>query len=399
MTDVLDPAGTAEADAGGDPRTGASRSTRRVRIGVLGTGGIATIPEGVLPNLHHIADKVELVAVADLDLERATRVARQYDVPECYGSLEEMLETADIDAVVNLTPIPAHARTAMQILEAGKHLVVEKPIATTLEDADRIIETARAKGLTIICAPPDMLFKSYNEARRLIRAGTIGKVAFARVRSSHGGPGGDPEGWPLDPSWFYQKGSGPLFDMGVYGIHEITGLLGPAKRVSAFTGITEPTRTVRGEGPFAGKVIDVTADDNCLFMLDFGDATFAVIDGTFNVLATRSPKVEVFGRRGVLNVYGPDNLDHPGGDALDLFRTDIAPGIDGWVSPESWPQIEDERRSLLERAILVDHLADVLLHGEPNVLTAEHARHALEIMIAVTTSSSEGRVVELTTTF
>jgi predicted dehydrogenase len=156
---------------------------------------------------------------------------------------------------------------------------------------------------------------------------------------------------------------------------------------------------VRGEGPFAGKVIEVTADDNCLFMLDFGDATFAVIDGTFNVLATRSPKVEVFGRRGVLNVYGPDNLDHPGGDALDLFRTDIAPGIDGWVSPESWPQIEDERRFMLERAILVDHLADVLLHGEPNVLSAEHARHALEIMIAVTTSSSEGRVVELTTTF
>lgn len=398
MTDVLDPAGPAEAGATGDPSTAPGRSTRRVRIGVLGTGGIATIPEGVLPNLHHIADKVELVAVADLDVDRATRVARQYEVPECYGSLEEML-ASDIDAVVNLTPIPAHAKTAMQILQAGKHLVVEKPIATTLEEADAIIETARSKGLTIICAPPDMLFRSYIEARRLIAAGTIGKVAFARVRSSHGGPGGDPEGWPLDPSWFYQKGSGPLFDMGVYGIHEITGLLGPAKRVSAFTGITEPTRTVRGEGPFAGKVIDVTADDNCLFMLDFGGATFAVIDGTFNVLATRSPKVEVFGRRGVLNVYGPDNLDHPGGDSLDLFRTDIAPGIDGWVSPESWPQIEDERRHLLERAILIDHLADVLLHGEPNVLTAEHARHALEIMIAVTTSSREGRVVELTTTF
>ena len=399
MTDVLESTGSAGTDPSSEPNGTAAFSTRRVRIGVLGTGGIATIPEGVLPNVHHIADKVELVAVADLDLDRARRVARQYDVPECYGSLEEMLELADIDAVVNLTPIPAHARTAMQILQAGKHLVIEKPLATTLEDADTIIETARAQGLTIVCAPPDMLFKSYIEARRLIAADTIGKVAFARVRSSHGGPGGTPEGWPLDPSWFYQEGSGPLFDMGVYGIHEITGLLGPAKRVTAFTGITEPTRTVRGEGPFAGKQIEVTVDDNCLFLLDFGGATFAVIDGTFNVLATRSPKVEVFGRRGVLNVYGPDNLDHPGGDALDLFRTDIAPGVDGWVTPEHWHQIEDERRTLLERAILVDHLADCLLHGEANLLTAEHARHALEIMIAVTTSSREGRVVELTTTF
>lgn len=401
MTDVLNEEETIGVAPEHSPAGSAvpRSTTRRVRIGVLGTGGIATIPEGVLPNLHHIADKVELIAVADLDVDRARGVAAQYGIAECYPSLDEMLATADIDAVVNLTPIPAHASTSLQIVRAGKHLVVEKPLATSLEDADLIIETAKQAGLTIICAPPDMLFKSYAEARRLLDAGTIGKVAFARVRSSHGGPGGSPEGWPLDPSWFYQAGSGPLFDMGVYGIHEITGLLGPAKRVSAFTGITEETRTVRGDGPFAGKEITVTADDNCLFMLDFGGSTFAVVDGTFNVLATRSPKVEVFGRRGVLNIYGPDNLDHPGGDALDVYRTDIAPGVDGWITPERWPQIEDDRRELLARAILVDHLADCLQQGAPNILTAEHARHALEIMLAVETSSREGRVVELTTAF
>src|SRR3712207_7320571 len=83
--------------------------------------------------------------------------------------------------------------------------------------------------------------------------------------------------------------------MGVYGIHEITGILGPARRVVAFSGITEPTRTVRA-GPFKGKQIEVTADDNTLFMLDFGQSTFAVIDGTFNVNAAKSPRVEIFGR-------------------------------------------------------------------------------------------------------
>lgn len=397
MTDVLSPTETETASA---PEAGSPvYATRRVRVGILGTGGIATIPEGVLPNLHHIADKVEVIAVADVDVARARGVAEQYGVSEYYASLDDMLEKADIDAVVNLTPIPAHARTSLQIIEAGKHLVVEKPLATTLEDADLIISTAEQNGLTIICAPPDMLFKSYNEARRLIDEGTIGKVAFARVRSSHGGPGGSTEGWPLDPSWFYQAGSGPLYDMGVYGIHEITGLLGPAKRVSAFTGITEETRTVRGEGPFSGKEIAVTVDDNCLFMLDFGGSTFAVVDGTFNVLASKSPKVEVFGRRGVLNIYGPNSLAHPDGPALDVYRTDVAPGVDGWVTPENWPQLEDDRKEFLERAILVDHLADCLREGTPNILTAEHARHALEIMIAVETSSREGRVVELTTTF
>jgi predicted dehydrogenase len=363
-----------------------------LRIGILGAGGIATIPEGVLPNIHHIAHKIELVAIADVVVERAHSAAAQYGIPHVYDSLSAMLDDAPIDAVINLTPIPMHAATSLEIIKRGKHLVVEKPIATTLEEANAIIELARSKGLTVVCAPPDMLHAPYIEARRLIQADTIGKVAFARVRSSHAGPGGSPDGWPLDPTWFYQTGSGPLFDMGVYGIHEITGMLGPAKRVTAFSGITEPTRVVRG-GPYAGKEIEVTVADNNLFMLDFGDSTFAVIDGTFNVHASRSPKVEVFGRRGAMSVYNPT------GENLAVYRADAADGVDGWIVPRNWSQTNEEWSLKLQRAILIDHLVDCVRSGADPVLSAEHARHALEIMIAVVTSAREGRVVELTTTF
>ena len=363
-----------------------------LRLGVLGAGGIATIPEGVLPNVHHIADKVTIVSIADPVTGRAAAAAERFGLPESYLSLDELLEHSDIDAVVNLTPIPAHAETTMRIIEAGKHVVVEKPIATTLAEADAIIEAAAARGLAVLCAPPDMLYSPYVEAQQQIREGSVGKVAFARVRSSHAGPGGGPDGWPFDPTWFYQDGSGPLFDMGVYGIHEITGLLGPAKRVTAFAGVTEATRVVRG-GPFGGLEIPVTTPDNCLFMLDFGDSTFAVIDGTFNVHASRSPKVEVFGRAGAMAIYRQDGPD------LEVYRTDLAPGVDGWIAPTMWPAIADPRRAMLRRALLVDHLADVVRDGATPVLTAEHARHALEIMLAVFESAREGRVVELSTTF
>jgi predicted dehydrogenase len=301
-----------------------------------------------------------------------------------------MLDTAGIDVVVNLTPIFLHSETSRMIVEAGKHLVSEKPLASTMEDADAIIEIAAANDVTIVCAPPDMLHAPYMEARRLLDADAIGKVAFARVRSSHAGPGGGVNGWPLDPTWFYQKGSGPLLDMGVYGIHEITGLLGPAKRVSAFSGITEPTRVVRG-GPFKGTEIEVTADDNALFMLDFGGATFAVVDGTFNVHAAKSPKVEIFARRGAMNIYGES--------PLELYRTDAAPGLDGWITPKNWPGLRDPHGDALHRAILIDHLVECLAQDRKPVLSAEHARHALEIMLAVGTSARQGRVVELTTTF
>ncbi|MGG7465783.1 Gfo/Idh/MocA family protein [Plantibacter sp. YIM 135347] len=364
---------------------------RPLRIGVLGSGGIATADYGVLPNIHHFARTVQITAIADVVVEQAAAVAAQFDIPAVFGSLEEMLALAELDAVVNLTPIPFHFETSKAILERGLHLATEKPIAATIEQADELIAIAEAKGLTIVCAPPDLLFEPYERAAEIVQAGEIGRVAFARVHSSHAGPGGGPHGWASDPSWFYRAGSGPLLDMGVYGIHEITGILGPAKRVVAFSGVTDPVRIVRG-GPFAGLEMPVEADDNSLFMLDFGGSTFAVIDGTYNLLASKSPKVELFGRTGVLNIL------RPGAPELELYKTDLLPGTDGWIdSPE--PLVTSTRRATYGRAIMVGHLAECVLEGKRPVLNAEHARHALEIMLGVETSARENRIVELRTTF
>ena len=373
-------------ETGPQPTTG-----RRLRLGVLGAGTIATASYGVLPNVGAIRHKVELVAIADPEVERARSVAAQYGIPKVLSNLDELLEVKELDAVLNLTPIPVHGETCIRILLEGKHLATEKPLATTMDDADRICDLARARGLTVVCAPPNMLYPDRSEARRLVREGVIGKVAFARVRSSHGGPASG--NWPLDPTWFYQKGSGPLFDMGVYGIQEITGILGPAQQVVAFSGITEPVRTVRG-GPFRGKEIEVTADDNVLMMLDFGGSTYAVVDGTFNVNAAKSPKIEIFGREGTINVAGSD----PGG--LEIFKLDAVPGLRGWVAP-SLSEVQDNAQwtSRLGRAILVDHLADCVMGHTTPVLNAEHARHQLEIMLKAEESARKGQVLDLTTTF
>ncbi|KRC47081.1 oxidoreductase [Leifsonia sp. Root227] len=361
-----------------------------MRIGVLGSGGIATADYGVLPNLHHYAE-ISVAAIADVVAEQARAVAARFNIPAVYGSLEEMIAAGEIDAVVNLTPIPFHFATSRLILESGLHLVTEKPIASTMAEADELISIADRAGLTIVCAPPDMLFEPYERAAEIVRSGQLGRIAFARVHSSHAGPGGGPRGWASDPSWFYRDGSGPLLDMGVYGIHEITGILGPAKRVVAFSGVTDPVRVVRG-GPFAGLEMPVEADDNSLFMLDFGDSTFAVIDGSYNLLASKSPKVEIFGRRGVLNIL------RPGAPDLEVYKTDLLPGTDGWIEP-SEPLAVSARRARFGRAIMVGHLADCVLNGTKPVMSAEHARHALEVMLGVATSARENRIVDLTTTF
>lgn len=368
-----------------------------LKLGVLGAGMIATYPYGYLPNLHKIADKAVLVAVADPVVERAQSVAREYQAPGVFASLEEMLEHSDLDVVVNLTPIPFHGPTTLQALRAGKHVVSEKPLATSLADADAIIETARSQGLTVVCAPPDMLTPTLREVRRLVADGAIGKPCFARVRSSHGGPAAG--AWPMDPTWFYQKGSGPLFDMGVYGIHQITGIFGPARRVVAFSGITEKVRTVRG-GPFKGKQIEVTEDDNTLLMLDFGGSTFAVVDGTFNVNAAKSPQIEIFGREGTIALSDQLGPRDPTIPPFELFRLDAVPGVDGWITPRARSLLLEERRfAELARTALIEHLVDCVRRAEKPVLSAEHARHALEIMISAKESAASGRAIELRTTF
>jgi predicted dehydrogenase len=369
---------------------------RPIKLGVLGAGNIAMNSGGYLPNLRLMPEKVELVAVADALFERAQAAQRALDIPHAYASLDEMLAQADVEAVLNLTSIPFHGATTLEILQAGKHCVCEKPVATSLEEADAIVEAANKGGLTLVCAPVIAILPLYLEIRRLIREGAIGRVAFARVRSSHGGPAS--WAFPTDPTWFYQQGSGPLFDMGVYGIHMITSFLGPARRVVAFSGITEPLRQVVA-GPFKGKQIEVTADDNTLLMLDFGDSTFAVVDGTYNVNAAKSPRIEIFGRSGTLNLNDVPAV-RAGAPRYEVYQVDALGGNGGWITPNETPiERAEERERKLQRAFLVDYFVDCIWNRERPILSGEHARHALEIMLMANESARTGRAIDLTTTF
>jgi predicted dehydrogenase len=154
-------------------------------------------------------------------------------------------------------------------------------------------------------------------------------------------------------------------------------------------------RTVRG-GPFKGTEIEVTADDNTLLMLDFGGSTFAVVDGTYNVNAARGPQIEIFGRAGTLNISNAHDAVNP---ALEIFRLDAAPGVDGWITPRRGTTHHHPDWDALRRAVIVKHLAECVRDGIHPVLSAEHARHALEIMVKAIDSARCGKAIDLATTF
>ncbi|HYM70927.1 MAG TPA: Gfo/Idh/MocA family oxidoreductase [bacterium] len=369
----------------------------RMRVGVAGCGDVAQ--HTYLPGLARLTRDgcLDLAAVADPVAGRAAEMAQRHGVPRAYPSVEDLLG-ADVDLVVNLTPMPVHAQVTLSALAAGKHVYTEKPIATRLEDADAIIDAAARAGVTVAAAPALLVHPDIRQSQQWLDAGVIGKICFARARASNPGPDRIPD-FLTDPTWFHKAGAGPLYDLGVYPLHVLTGALGPVRRVTAFSGVAIPRRVV-AHGPARGRAIDVEVDDNTHLLLDFGDAAFAYVDATYCVLSSKGPRIEFYGETGVMNLASTP--DEP---PIEVYRTDAGSGLRGSTTPEPVyrGRVNPPRRrpdpppyTLVSG---VEHLVEHLERGTPLLLTAAHARHVLEITLAVQRSAREGRVVDLRTTF
>jgi predicted dehydrogenase len=371
----------------------AAAAQDKVRLGVVGCGVIAN--NQYLPGIRQIAEKAELVAVCDQQGTLAEQAARRFGAREVYTDYEQMLTRAEIDAVVVLTHIQGHAPNVLAALQAGKHVYTEKTLATTVEDADRLIAEAERRDLLLACAPPVVLSPVNRKVKDMIARGAIGRVNFVRARHSHGGPANFLH-WTADPTWFYKPGAGPILDLGVYAFHTLTGILGPAKRVTAFLGIAIPQRVVRS-GPVRGKVIDVEAEDNGLILLDFGNSTFAVVDGTYCVKAAKGPRLEFYGATGTINVN-----DRGAAAPIEYYAENEALNVGGWmdVQPDPVPgRSSTAPQPAWSLSSGVEHLVDCLREGTRPEITAQHARHCLELMLKAMDASRTGVAQELTTTF
>ena len=372
--------------------------SERLGIGVVGCGDVARAI--YLPGIAKLAERglVRLHAVCDQDEARLGAATALYLGVRGYRELDQMLRDEAVDLVVNLTPMQAHATCSLAAIAAGKHVYSEKPLATSLPDADRIIDAARDAGVKLACAPVILLHPEVRQACRWVRNGALGQISMVRARGSHGGPA-----WlydfTTDPTWFYKPGGGPLFDLGVYPIHVLCGMLGPARRVSAFAGISHPRRVVR-TGVAKGKVIDVEIPDNIQILLDFGDATFASLDATFTVLSAKGPRMEIYGDKGTLNLYS-----RPDEPPYEMYVDDPTTEVRGWLTYEASyrgslaPALAAPPEPAWSFAQGIEHFAECIERETEPLISGELARHMLEIMVAALDSAEVGRVVELTTTF
>jgi predicted dehydrogenase len=368
----------------------------RIGIGVVGAGSIGIRGALAHLSLEDVQDRVFLAAVCDPVPGRAAAAARRFGVARAYERYEDLLEDPAVDAVTLCTPIGLHYEQGLQAIGAGKHVHFNKTMTTTAAEATDLIARAETAGVKLVASPGEMLRPLNRAIRELVEGGTLGKISWAVTGAAFGTyhedepvrQGGDAVD-AIDPSWYWRKpGGGPLYDMTVYGLHALTGILGPAKRVVAMSGIGLEHRE------FQGVLQECTADDNSLLLLDFGASAFGFVHGTFAGDVTGIRGVNVYGSEGVVEgaLHNGLPLDYPG-------REHARPGEFGDVV--LLPHVTEAHAALEEAHVFEDvmQLVDCVRDDVTTLCDPRHAAHVIEIIEAGYRSAESGRAQELATTF
>ena len=364
----------------------------RIRMGIVGAGSISI--RGILPHLtqEDIQERVKVTAICDPFPDRAKAVANRFDVPFAFESYEELLASDTVDAVTIASPIGFHYQQGKMAIAKGIHVHFNKTMTTTVEEANELIELAKQKGVKLVASPGEMLRSLYQQIRRLISDGALGTLTWAVAGAAFGTyhqeesvRQGDDLLSNVNPAWYFRSpGGGPLYDMTVYGLHVLTGILGAVKQVTALSGIRIPERE------FQGQMLPCDMDDNSLILLDFGDSLYGLVYG---VAAGEFPKQHVgqpriFGTKGTIigNLLNGQRIDFPGRDPDN-------PDSDYNILPH----VVGVHRSMEECHVFEDimQLVDWIIDDRPTIVTAEHARHVIEVIEASYRAAQTGQTQRL----
>jgi len=326
-------------------------------------------------------DAVTLVGGYDIIPERTKAFAEKYGV-KGYGSLDELLADADVEAALNITTHTEHAKVTTALLEGGKHVHSEKPLATTRADGQRIVRLAAEKGLVFGCSPSVILGEAQQTLKRIVGEGLIGEVMEVYGEMNHGRI----ETWHPDPEAFYSFGAGPLLDVGCYPLSVITQILGSAEWVRAMGGIRLPERTI-GSGPKKGQTYHVTNPDHSVVLIGLACGAHVRLTATFFNVKSAQSGIEMHGRGGSIWFESAPGFN----SKIRLCK----PGEREWteIPPDAEPYAGvDFARGLR-------NLAGAIRDGAPLGCPATAAYHVLDICLSALEASESGQTVEVASTF
>ncbi|MBN1402744.1 MAG: Gfo/Idh/MocA family oxidoreductase, partial [Anaerolineae bacterium] len=321
------------------------------------------------PVLADRADRVEIVALSDLSAERMALIGDMVGVPRAhhYQDFQEMLGREALDLVHICTPHHIHEEQAVAAMQAGAHVLLEKPIATDVDQVDRMIAASRATGKRLTVSHNQIFSPTSQAAKRLVQGGEIGDPFLVRLEGFGGyrvvGRGMDPA-WRADPS---VSGGGPFIDSGFHSVYKAVDWIGsPVARAYARIGT---------------YVADIATEDMAVVLLEHENGATTSIQIGFCAPGGAVGMQEIFCTKGHIRLaYGREN-------PLSVWRN--ASGA--WDTPA----VESEPPDRLGFPQLVDLFLTAIESGGPVPVTAESSRHILAAVRAAYESGRTGRVVDV----
>ena len=323
-----------------------------VRYGIISTAQIALNRH--IPAARDSANS-EVVAISSRGAEKAQQAAKEHGIPRWYAAYDELLEDPEIDAVINPLPNSMHCEWTIKAAEAGKHILCEKPLSVTVDEARRMIDSANANGVVLVEAFTHRWNPHLREARRLIAEGAIGYVTG--LDSALTFPVAEPEG---NVRFSKELAGGSLMDAGCYAVY-----------ACRFAMSAEPVRAAGMAYDNGGWGVDTTFTG----LLEFPNGAVARVGGSME----QPPRCEliVLGSEGRIEI---PNMFDDGGPII------VTKGDDEQVEATPAPN---------RFTVQLDEFSECVLTGKAPEFPAEDGMRNMAALVALLTAAREGVVVDV----
>lgn len=325
-----------------------------LRVAVIGCGSIAKNRHLGEFNQH---PNVEIVAVCDIVEERAQEVAQTYGA-KAYTNYEDILKIEEIDAVSVCLPNYLHAPVSIAALEAGKHVLCEKPMATSIEEADAMIEAAKKNDKKLMIAHNQRFVTSHQKARALIESGEVGKIYSFRSTFGHGGP----ETWSADgeDSWFFKKDEAFIGAMGDLGVHK-TDLL----RYLLGEEFVEVASFIETSAKDFANV-----DDNAVCILKSESGIIGTLAASWAYTAGEDNSTIIYGENATLRLE-----DDPNYSLIVQYKN-------GEVVKYELGAIQSNEEGGQTTSHTIDHFVEAVLENHEPLIDGEEGKKSLAVILA-----------------
>lgn len=339
----------------------------KVRVGIIGGGFVSNIHAeafGEVPEAF-------LVAVCNVDKPALQEFARKWKIPATTTDYRKLLERKDVDVVVVGIPNDLHRKVVVAAAEAGKHVIVEKPLCHTLEDADAMVNACKKHKVKLMYAETICFSPKYVRAKKLVEEGAIGKLYMVKQGEKHSGPHSD---------WFYdvqRSGGGAIMDMGCHGIEWARWMFGKPKPKSVVAHCQRVLHTERTKG-----------EDNSVIILEFEGGGIAVIEDSWARHGGMDDRIELYGTEGV--VY----CDLLHGSSMETYSAKgYGYAVEKAGETRGWTFTVFEEAHLYGFPHEMRHFVQCVLNDQTPQETGDDGRATLEIIYAAYESAGTGKRV------